>query len=248
MTSSPSAFSGSSAPSSGGDGTAPTIVLVEDDPSITLGLKMNLEAEGYRVLVADDGEAGLVAARGPKVDLLILDVMLPRLNGFEILRQLRREGRTMPIIILSARGNEIDKVMGLELGAEDYVTKPFGLAELLARVRAALRRATMSQQTGAFRVGDVEIDAGTREVRRAGVAIELTATEFDVLQALVLAKGRVLSREQILEKIYGPGHHGTARTIDNFMMQLRSKLEGDPQQPRWLLTVRGVGYRLGKPE
>jgi DNA-binding response OmpR family regulator len=175
---------------------------------------------------------------------VILDVMLPRINGLEVLRQLRREGRRMPIIVLSARSSEIDKVMGLELGAEDYVTKPFGLAELLARVRAALRRAAIIAPTESLHFGDIEIDEGTREVRRAGGSVELTATEFDVLIALSSAKGRVLSREQILEKIYGPGHHGTARTIDNFLMQLRSKLEVDPQQPRHLVTVRGVGYRL----
>lgn len=221
------------------------IVLVEDDPSIVVGLRMNLENEGYRVSVAEEGEQGLALAREPGVDLVILDVMLPRVNGFEILRLLRREGRTMPIIMLSARNSEIDKVMGLELGAEDYVAKPFGLAELLARVRAALRRAAMvSKPKETHRFGDIEIDEGTREVRRGGVAAELTATEFDVLLALCEARGRVLSREQILEKIYGPGHHGTARTIDNFLMQLRNKLELEPQAPRHLVTVRGVGYRL----
>ncbi len=222
-----------------------TIVLIEDDASITFGLRMNLEAEGFKVEVADDGEAGLAAARAPGVDLVILDVMLPRLNGFEVLRQLRREGKTMPIIVLSARSSEIDKVMGLELGAEDYVTKPFGLAELLARVRASLRRAGIAsaRPTGKVHLGDIEINEGTREVRRAGQLVELTATEFDVLMALLNAKGRVLSREQILEKIYGVGHHGTVRTIDNFLMQLRSKLEADPQQPKFLVTVRGVGYR-----
>lgn len=221
------------------------VLLIEDDPSIVVGLRMNLESEGYRVSVADEGEAGLALARQPGVDLVILDVMLPRVNGFEILRLLRREGRTMPIIVLSARNSEIDKVMGLELGAEDYVAKPFGLAELLARVRAALRRAAMvSRPKETHRLGDIEIDEGTREVRRKGVSAELTATEFDVLLALCEARGRVLSREQILEKIYGPGHHGTARTIDNFLMQLRNKLEDDPQAPRHLVTVRGVGYRL----
>ncbi len=224
------------------------VVLVEDDPSITVGLRMNLEAEGYRVSIADDGEVGLALAREPGVDLLILDVMLPKVNGFEILRVLRREGRTMPIIILSARSSEIDKVMGLELGAEDYVAKPFGLAELLARVRAALRRAQMTRKSEVHRFGTppllVEVDEGTREVRRAGARVDLTATEFDVLLALVEARGRVLSREQIHEKIYGPGHHGTARTIDNFLMQLRNKLEDEPQDPKHLVTVRGVGYRL----
>jgi DNA-binding response OmpR family regulator len=223
---------------------AATLLIVEDDPSISVGLRMNLESEGYRVIIAEDGEIGLRLARTEKVDLMILDVMLPKLNGMEILRQVRREGRLMPIIVLSARGSEIDKVMGLELGAEDYVTKPFGLAELLARVRAGLRRAAIRPMATVLRVGEIEIDDGTREVRLGGAPVELTATEFDVLIALAQAKGRVLSREQILEHIYGPNHHGTARTIDNFLMQLRSKLETDPQAPKHLLTVRGVGYRF----
>lgn len=224
--------------------SAPTLLIVEDDPSISVGLRMNLESEGYRVILAEDGEIGLRLARTEKIDLMILDVMLPKLNGLEILRQVRREGRLMPIIVLSARGSEIDKVMGLELGAEDYVTKPFGLAELLARVRAGLRRAAIRPMATVLRVGEIEIDDGTREVRLGGAPVELTATEFDVLIALAQAKGRVLSREQILEHIYGPNHHGTARTIDNFLMQLRSKLEEDPQAPKHLLTVRGVGYRF----
>jgi DNA-binding response OmpR family regulator len=221
------------------------VLVIEDDPSISAGLRMNLENEGYSVVVTDDGERGLVSARDPAFDLVVLDVMLPKVNGFEILRQIRREGITTPVIVLSARSSEIDKVMGLELGAEDYVTKPFGLAELLARVRVALRRSKVAQpKEKVHRIGDVEIDEGRREVRRGTAHIELTATEFDVLLALIEARGRVLTREQILEKLYGPGHHGTARTIDNFLMQLRNKLEVDPQQPKHLLTVRGVGYRI----
>jgi DNA-binding response OmpR family regulator len=221
------------------------VLVIEDDPSISVGLRMNLENEGYSVVVTDDGERGLASARDPAFDLVVLDVMLPKVNGFEILRQIRREGITTPVIVLSARSSEIDKVMGLELGAEDYVTKPFGLAELLARVRVALRRSKVAQpKEKVHRLGDVEIDEGRREVRRGSAPIELTATEFDVLLALIEARGRVLTREQILEKLYGPGHHGTARTIDNFLMQLRNKLEVDPQAPKHLLTVRGVGYRI----
>ena len=227
------------------NGGGAKVLVIEDDPSISAGLRMNLENEGYVAVVTDDGERGLVAARDASFDLIVLDVMLPKVNGFEILRQIRREGVTTPVIVLSARSSEIDKVMGLELGAEDYVTKPFGLAELLARVRVALRRSRIAKpKEQLHRIGDVEIDEGRREVRRAGAPVELTATEFDVLLALIEARGRVLSREQILEKLYGPGHHGTARTIDNFLMQLRNKLEVDPQQPKHLLTVRGVGYRL----
>ncbi len=179
---------------------------MEDDPSIAMGLEMNLTAEGYRVLVAEDGERGLALARGGGIDLIILDVMLPRLNGFELLRIApERAAHTVPVIMLSARGAEMDKVMGLELGAEDYITKPFGLAELLARVKAVLRRDAIARADGAqLRAGDLVINAATREVRRGGALIELTATEFDVLLCLVEASGRVLSREQIQAKRLGP--------------------------------------------
>lgn len=227
------------------NGNGRTVLVVEDDPSITMGLEMNLAGEGYRVLLAHDGETGLAMARRPDVDLVILDVMLPRLNGFEIVRALRAERKTVPILMLSARGAEMDKVMGLELGAEDYVTKPFGLAELLARVRALLRREDRARAAqGTVRIGALAIDPGTREVHRHGQRVELTATEFDVLVCLVEAKGRVLSREQIQQKVWGLGHHGTPRTIDNFVLQLRAKLEDDPARPKHLVTVRGVGYRF----
>lgn len=224
---------------------ARTVLLVEDDPSIAMGLEMNLTAEGYRVLVAEDGERGLALARAGGIDLVILDVMLPRLNGFELVRMLRNERRTVPVVMLSARGAEMDKVMGLELGAEDYITKPFSLAELLARVKAVLRRDAIARaDVASLRAGDIDINAATREVRRGGGLVELTATEFDVLLCLAEASGRVLSREQIQAKVWGPTHHGTPRTIDNFVLQLRNKLEEDPAAPRHLLTVRGVGYRF----
>jgi DNA-binding response OmpR family regulator len=228
------------------NGITRTILVIEDDPSITMGLELNLRAEGYRVILAHDGEDGLSRAREENLDLLILDVMLPRLNGFEVLRILRGEGNEIPVLMLSARGAELDKVMGLELGAEDYVTKPFGLAELLARVRAILRRdgKGKASRSGVFRSGQLEINADTRQVQRDGKPVELTATEFDVLLCLVEAKGRVLSREQIQAHVWGPDHHGTTRTVDNFLLQLRAKLEDDPGEPKHLVTVRGVGYRF----
>lgn len=228
------------------NGITRTILVIEDDPSITMGLELNLRAEGYRVLLAHDGEEGLAKARGDGIDMLILDVMLPRLNGFEVLRSLRAEGRDIPVLMLSARGAEIDKVMGLELGAEDYVTKPFGVAELMARVRAVLRRgARVRTDRGAiFRTATLEINPDTRQVRRDNKPVELTATEFDVLLCLIEAKGRVLSREQIQARVWGPDHHGTTRTVDNFLLQLRAKLEENPTEPRHLVTVRGVGYRF----
>jgi DNA-binding response OmpR family regulator len=241
------------------------ILVIEDDPSISLGLRMNLEAEGYSVQVADDGEAGLECARLKDMDLIVLDIMLPKLNGFEVLRLIRAEDLTTPIIVLSARDTELDVVMGLEFGAEDYVTKPFSLAELLARVKAVLRRnavarralaaaapqavavaapATDAASSEVIQIGALSIDARTRQVNRAGTQVTLTATEFDVLWCLAQGGGRVLSREEIQAVVWGPKHHGTRRTIDNFMMQLRTKLERDPSEPDYLLTVRGVGYRL----
>lgn len=223
------------------------ILIVEDDESISMGLRMNLEAEGYEVRVADDGETGLELTRTlDPLDLVILDVMLPRRNGLEVLRALRSEGNSVPIIVLSARGAEMDKVMGLELGAEDYVTKPFGLAELLARVRAVLRRDAIARPRSeeVVRTSDLEINPATRQVTRGAEPILLTQTEFDILWCLVEAGGHVRSREQIKSRVWGPGHHGTTRTIDNFLAQLRAKLEDDPADPKHLLTVRGVGYRF----
>ncbi|HWL88560.1 MAG TPA: response regulator transcription factor [Polyangiaceae bacterium] len=231
------------------------VLVVEDDHSIALGLRINLEGEGYSVLLADDGERGLelalwgprgreVGERGEEPDLVILDIMLPKMNGLEVLQAIRREGRTMPIILLSARTAEMDKVTGLELGAEDYVAKPFSLAELLARVRAALRRGAMAPPANLHAFGDVIVDEGARSVRRGGLLVDVTATEFDLLICLLRAKGRVLTREAIFQEVWGPNHHGTPRTIDNFVQQLRAKLEIDPQSPRHFQTVRGVGYRF----
>jgi DNA-binding response OmpR family regulator len=222
------------------------VLVVEDDASIMLGLRINLEAEGYVVLSAEDGEKGLAMAREEQPDLLILDVMLPKLNGFQVLQTLRREGRAMPIIVLSARTAEMDKVTGLELGAEDYVAKPFSLAELLARVRAALRRGPRSVEAPRtiYEFGDVRVDAAARTVARNGATVEMTATEFDLLLCLLEARGVALGREAIFTRVWGPSHHGTQRTIDNFVQQLRAKLEPDPQRPRYVVTVRGVGYRF----
>jgi DNA-binding response OmpR family regulator len=230
-----------------------TVLVVEDDASISLGLRINLQGEGYRVFVADDGERGLELARSESPDLIVLDVMLPKMNGLEVLQTLRREGRMMPIIILSARNGEMDKVTGLELGAEDYVAKPFSLAEMLARVRAALRRAPLvapaperiePPPASVFTFADVVVDIGARTVKRQGQLVDITATEFDVLLCLINNVGLAMARDEIFHRVWGPNHHGTPRTIDNFIQQLRAKLEPDPQQPRHFQTVRGVGYRF----
>ena len=219
------------------------ILVVEDDPSISLGLRIALEREGYAVTLAEDGLDGLQHARSASWDLIILDVMLPRLNGYEFLSRLGEEVRTKPVMVLSARTEDEDKVIGLDLGAEDYVTKPFSVPELLARVRAILRRRREKPPT-VFEFGDVLVDANKHEVYRAGEKIDLTQTEFDVLMTLVRAGGSARSRAQIFTSVWGEEHHGTHRTIDNFVAQLRGKLEEDPAAPLLLLTVRGVGYRL----
>lgn len=229
------------------------ILVIEDDPSILLGLKMNLTAEGYEVGLAGDGALGFELARNEPWDAIILDVMLPRLNGFEVVKRLRAAGVAVPVLMLSAKSAETDKVMGLELGAEDYITKPFGVAEVLARIRVALRRkaaasppttSLASPEQATVRMGDVEVDRRVREVRRKGEPVDLTATEFDVLGVLIDAEGAVLSRQEIFARVWGPNHHGTPRTIDNFVAQLRAKLEEDPTNPGLIVTVRGVGYRL----
>lgn len=224
------------------------ILLVEDDPSIVLGLRMNLEREGYAVELAEDGELGLSLAQQGGFDLVLLDIMLPKLNGYEVLDALRRTPRLEipPILLLSARGTEMDKVMGLDLGADDYITKPFSVAELLARVRVALRRhpETPDEQLKTWKMGDVRIDPSSHIVVRDNCEVELTATEFEILQLLQQSNGRVLSRQAIFDHIWGDSHQGSLRTIDNFISQLRSKLEDDPAAPRHLMTIRGVGYRL----
>ncbi|MCH2108957.1 MAG: response regulator transcription factor [Polyangiaceae bacterium] len=229
------------------------LLIIEDDESISLGLKMNLEAEGYVVRTADDGQTGLELALSEEFDLLILDIMLPKENGLEVLRRLRAAEKTVPVIMLSARSSEQDKVLGLELGAEDYITKPFSLAELLARIKAVLRRDRIARsqpkkKISLVRAGSLSIDARSREVHRDGVFIELTATVLDVLWCLVEAQGEVLARGDIQTKVWGPDHYGTLRTIDNFLLQLRAKLEVDTGSPEHLLTVRGVGYRFAGGE
>ncbi|HHH10926.1 MAG TPA: response regulator transcription factor [Sorangium sp.] len=216
------------------------ILVVEDDASIRLGLRMSLRKQGYEAHVAEDGQAALARLREQRWDIAIVDIMMPRLTGYELMKAMRNEHIDTPVIILSARSQEEDKVMGLDLGAEDYVTKPFSLPELMARVRAMLRRHQRPPQV----FGEVVIDSHTRLVSKAGVAVELTATQLRVLLTLADAHGAVLTRKEIFDAVWGPEHHGTHRTIDNFIGQLRTKLERDASRPDHLLTVRGVGYRL----
>jgi DNA-binding response OmpR family regulator len=221
------------------------VLVVEDDPGILLGLVRNLEFEGYEVASARTGEAGLRLALERLPDLLILDINLPDLSGFEICKLVRREGLTVPILFLSARGAERDKVDGLKLGGDDYITKPFGIQELLARVQAALRRARRRDGTDVpFSFGPYRVDFVQRRLFCHDREVEITDREFALLAYLIGNAERALDREKILREVWGYGYEGTARTIDNFITRLRKKLEVDPTQPRIIVTVRGHGYRF----
>lgn len=214
------------------------ILVVEDDPSILRGLELNLQAEGFETVAAADGREALAVAEG--VDLIVLDLMLPHVHGYEVCKQLREAGNDVPIILLSARSSEADIVRGLDLGADDYVTKPFRIAELLARVKAHLRRRGTSEQV-AF--GEVVVDLHRRLVLRGEQPVELTPREYELLVFLVEHEGRAVTRDAILEAVWGKGYFGTDRTVDNFITRLRQKLD-TPGSPQHFHTVRGVGYRF----
>jgi DNA-binding response OmpR family regulator len=220
------------------------ILVVEDDLAILTGLSMNLRFEGYEVLQAQDGRQGLQRALDDAPDLLVLDIMLPELNGFEVLKELRQRGRDTPVVVLSAKGAEMDKILGLNLGADDYVVKPFGLQELLARIKAVLRRRYPPAGTPPVTFGTVVVDLEAKTVSRDGLLVEFTAQEFKLLAHFLAYPGRTFSREDLLRAAWGFGYEGSARTVDNFMRNLRLKLEPDPEEPRYFLTVRGLGYRF----
>ena len=223
-----------------------TILVVEDDPSILRGLQMNLGLEGFRLVTARDGEEALRFARQHRPDLIVLDVMLPKMSGIDVIRALRAEDPDTPILVLSAKDQEGDKVLALSLGADDYLTKPFGVAELIARIRAALRRRRRGGATEAVKhdVGRVALDVAGRRILVEGEEAESTAREFDLLRFFMEHPGVVFSREQLMQKVWGPEHFGTVRTVDNFVARLRQKIENDADEPRHLETVRGVGYRF----
>jgi len=220
------------------------VLVVEDNADLAVGLRNNLEIEGYEVDVATDGRAGLAAARARAPELVILDLMLPELDGFRVLRALREHPGGPPILILTARGEEADKVRGLKLGADDYVTKPFGLLELLARVEALLRRARGAPARRRERFGDVEVDVAARAVRREGQAVDLAPKELDLLVTLLDADGAALSRLDLLKRVWGYPSAVVTRTVDTHVAELRRKLEHDPARPQHILTVRKMGYRL----
>jgi len=224
------------------------VLVVEDNADLAFGLRNNLEIEGYEVIVADDGPTGLTRAREGMPDLVILDLMLPGMDGYRVLRALRAEGFERPVLILTARGEEADKVIGFRNGADDYVTKPFGVLELLARIEALLRRSTgtvrAQASAAAERFGDVEVDRSARTVTRQGVPVYLAPMEFELLLALLQRRGAVVTRQELMREVWGHRAVVVSRTVDTHIAELRRKLEHDPAEPRHILTVRKAGYRL----
>ena len=219
------------------------ILVVDDEPDIALGLRLDLQDEGHHVEVAGDGVVALVRAREPGWDLIVLDVMLPGKDGFEVCRDLRRARILTPVLMLTARTQEAEKVMGLDMGADDYVTKPFSPRELRARVRALLRR-TVPDQVAIHRIGECEVDLARAELRRGGSRMDLTAIELKMLQLFLQSHGRVLSRAQVVDQVWGQDVFVTDRVVDTHVVKLRRKVEPDPAAPRHIVSVRGLGYRF----
>ena len=220
------------------------ILVVEDEPAIALGLGDDLRMEGYEVEVVGDGIAALRRAREGPFDLILLDVMLPGKDGFDVCRELRRAGLRTPIVMLTAKTQEAEKVLGFELGADDYVTKPFGTRELRARIKALLRRAGSENENRSYRFGDVEVNFERGDVHRGEEVVELTPIEFKLLELFVQSRGRVLSRDRLLEAAWGPDTYASDRIVDNHIANLRRKIEPDPANPKYLRNLRGLGYRF----
>lgn len=224
-----------------------TVLIIEDDPTMLIGLRDNFEFKGYKVVTANDGEKGLNAALNSKPDLILLDIMLPKINGYEICRLIREEKLAMPIIMLTAKGEESDIVLGLNLGADDYVTKPFSIKELLARAAAFLRRSKKEEQD-IYAFGDLQLDIAARRLMRKNKEIELSPKEFNLLEYFVKKPGRALTRDEILNAVWGYDCVVTSRSIDRFVTTLRNKIEPKPERPIFIHTIRQVGYRFEPPE
>ena len=221
------------------------ILIVEDEPAMVAGLRDNFEYEGYEVISAADGVEGLERALGEEPDLIVLDVMMPRMSGLDVCKQLKAKKPSLPIIMLTARGQEVDKVVGLELGADDYVTKPFSIRELMARVKAVLRRASpQSPEPEIYRFSDVEVNVRRNEVTRNGSRVELSAKEFALLAYFVAHPAETLSRDRLLDAVWGYENYPNTRTVDTHIVHLRQKLEPNPEEPRFILTVHGTGYKF----
>jgi len=222
----------------------PRILIVDDEPEMVRGLEDNFRFEGYQTLAARTGKEGLALALSEVPDLILLDIMMPEMSGWDVLRALRQKGLDVPVIMLSARGEEVDRILGLELGADDYVTKPFSLRELLARVRAVLRRPGPRLKFEEFAFGDVRIRLRGRQVFKAGLEVRLTRKEFDLLRHLVEHRGEVVTRDRLLDEVWGYEQFPTTRTVDTHILRLRQKFEKDPEHPAWILTVHGQGYKF----
>ena len=230
------------------DKPAHRVLIVEDEPDMVLGLKDNFEFEGYEVLTASDGVTGLERARSQKPDLVILDIMLPKLSGLEVCKALRGEGFEAPIVMLTARGQEIDKVVGLELGADDYVTKPFSIRELLARVRAILRRTEgTKRRLSRYHFADIDLDFEVYKARRGDAPLDLSPREFELLRYLIERKGETISRDRLLEDVWGYESYPSTRTVDTHIAKLRAKIGDSGSEPRYILTIHGVGYKFVDP-
>lgn len=224
-----------------------TILIIEDDATMLRALKDNFEFKGYCVLTADDGEEGLNTALNKKPDLILLDIMLPKINGYEICRLIRQENLNMPIIMLTAKGEESDIILGLNLGADDYVTKPFSIKELLARAAAFLRRSRQTEQD-IYEFGDCRLDIPARKLTNKGDEIKLSPKEFSLLEYFVKKPGRALTRDEILNMVWGYDSFIGSRSIDRFVTTLRNKIEPDPHNPMFIHTIREIGYKFEPPE
>ena len=223
----------------------PKVLVVEDDDSMAVALKDGFAYEGFQVTVARDGAEGLTLARAGKLDLMILDVMLPKMNGLDVCRELRKEGNQVPIIMLTARGQEIDKVLGLKLGADDYVTKPFGFLELMARVEALLRRVSgRDMQVETYQFGDVKVNFKRGEASKGGDMLELTLREFRLLRYFIEHRGEFVGRDQLLDAVWDYDHAPLTRTVDMHVAKLRRKVEDTVADPRWIVTVHRAGYKF----
>jgi two-component system alkaline phosphatase synthesis response regulator PhoP len=224
--------------------TSSRLLIVEDEPAIAMALEGDLTLEGYQVVLVDNGIEAVKRAREQTFDAILLDVMLPGKDGFEVCRELRRHRIRTPILMLTARAGESEKVLGLEAGADDYLTKPFGVRELRARIAALLRRSRAEDTPGSLTIGLAEIDFSRAEIRRGTEVLHLTRLEFRLLEALVRARGRILTREQLIQEAWGPNTFVSDRVVDNHIGSLRKKLDDDAAEPRYLRNVRGLGYRL----
>jgi len=222
----------------------PRILIVEDEPEMILGLVDNLQFEGYQTITAGDGERGLALALSEAPDLIVLDLMMPGMSGWDVCRTLRQKALDIPVIMLTARGEEVDQIRGLEMGADDYVTKPFSLRELLARIRAVLRRPGPRQKFEVFALGEFRLHLRTRQAFKAGREVGLTRKEFELLRYLVEHRGEILTRDRLLNEVWGYEQFPTTRTVDTHILRLRQKFETDPERPAYIVTVHGQGYRF----